>query len=115
MTPDKSTNRPLIGGILSILAGVLGGFGILNYWIGFGAEGSGFGKGDIPPFVPSIIFGLSLPALIIAIIAIAGGVFIIRRKPWRWALIGSVAAAASFLPLGVPALVLTLMSQDEFR
>ena len=115
MNNVKTTNRPLIGGILAVLSGALGGLGVLNYWIGFGAEGSGFGKGDIPPFVPSIIFGLSVPALIIAATAVVGGVFIMRRMKWRWAMIGTIAAAASFIPLGVPALVLVVMSQDEFK
>ena len=115
MNNVKTTNKPLIGGILTMLSGALGGLGILNYWIDFGAEGSGFGKGDIPPFVPSIIFELSVPALIIAVTAVVGGGFIMRRTKWRGALIGAVAAAASFIPLGVPALVLVLMSQDEFK
>ncbi|MEN8614061.1 hypothetical protein ABFB09_02080 [Dehalogenimonas sp. THU2] len=108
-------NRPGIGGILSILAGLIGGLGILNYWIGFGPEHSGFGKGDIPPFVPSIIFSLPIPALIIAAVSIIGGVFILKRRNYRWALIGGVTAAASFIPLGVPALVLIVMSEKEFN
>ncbi len=108
------TNRPLIGGILTILSGALGVLGILNYWIGFGAEGSGFGKGDIPPFVPSIIFSLPVPALIIALIAMAGGIFILSRRKWQWGMVGAVAAVLSFLPTGIPALILTGASKDEF-
>ena len=100
---------------MSIISGILGSFGILNYWIGFGPAGSGFGKGDIPPFVPSIIFSLPIPALIIALAAVIGGIFIIKRLEYRWALVGAIAAALSFVPLGVPAAVLTAMSPGEFE
>lgn len=111
----RITNRTLIGGTVAIFAGLIGGLGIFNYWFGFGPEHSGFGKGDIPPFVPSIIFSLPIPALIIAAVSIIGGIFILKRRNYRWALIGGVAAAASFIPLGVPALVLVVMSESEFR
>lgn len=110
----KSTSRPLISGILAIISGIIGGFGILNYWIGFGPEGSGFGKGDIPPFVPSIIFGLPLPALIIALGAIIGGIIIIKKQNYRLALGGTIAAALTFLPFGIAAAVLVALSGSEF-
>ena len=114
MKNTGKTNRPTIGGILAMLSGGLGALGILNYWIGFGPEGSGFGKGDIPPFVPSIIFSLPVPALIIAVIAVTGGIFILIRKKWRWGMIGAIAAVLSFLPTGIPALILTGASKEEF-
>ena len=70
----KKTTRPIIGGTLTILSGVLGLLGTANYAIGLGDMGSGFGKGDMPPFVPSIIFGMPIPATVIALLAILGGV-----------------------------------------
>jgi hypothetical protein len=110
----KKTKRPIIGGILTIFSGALGTLGIISYAIGLGDVGSGFGKGDMPPFVPSIIFGMPIPSLIIALLALVGGIFAIRRKRWRWSLTGSIAAALSLILLGIPAIVLIAISKDEF-
>jgi len=41
----NKTAKPRIGGILSIISGVLGLLGIISYSIGLGDAGSGFGKG----------------------------------------------------------------------
>ena len=110
----SKTRKPIIGGILSILCGVLGAVGIFSYAIGFGDPGSGIGKGDMPPFVPSIIFGMSIPAIVIALLAIVGGILAVRRKRWRWSLTGSIAAVLSLIILGIPAVVLIALSKDEF-
>ena len=111
----SKTRKPIIGGVLTICSGLLGLLGIASYSIGFGDAGSGIGKGDMPPFVPSIIFGMSIPAIIIALLALLGGILAIRRKQWRWALAGSIAAALSLIILGVPAIVLIAISKDEFE
>ena len=111
----SKTKRPVIGGILSIFSGFLGAVGIASYAIGFGDAGSGIGKGDMPPFVPSIIFGMSIPAIIIALLALIGGILAIRRKQWRWALTGSIAAALSLIIIGIPSVVLIALSKDEFK
>ena len=110
----SKTKKPIIGGILTIFSGLLGLSGILSYSIGFGDVGSGIAKGDMPPFVPSIIFGMSIPAIVIALLAIAGGILAVLRKQWRWSLAGSIAAALSLIILGVPAVVLIALSKDEF-
>ena len=108
------TKKPIIGGILTISSGLLGLLGIVNYAIGLGAAGSGFGKGDMPPFVPSIIFDMPIPATVIALLAIVGGILAILRKRWRWSLAGSIAAVLSLIILGIPALILVALSKDEF-
>ena len=100
---------------MTVLSGLLGLLGIASYAIGLGDVGSGFGKGDMPPFVPSIIFGLSIPAAVIALLAVVGGILAIRRKRWRWSLAGSVAAALSLILLGIPAVILIALSKDEFE
>ena len=69
----KKTNKPKIGGILTIISGTLASLGAVNYAIGFG-DISGLGRGDIPPFVPSIIFGVPTLSIIIGILALIGGV-----------------------------------------
>jgi len=110
----NKTHKPVIGGILILISGVFGLLGTVNYWIGIGEAGSGFGKGDIPPFVPSIIFGLPVPAFIIAILALVGGTLALFRKKWTWSLISAIAASLSFILLGIPALVLIALAKDEF-
>lgn len=104
----------MIGGILTIISGILASSGAINYAIGFG-DVRGLGKGDIPPFVPSIIFGVPILSIIIAILALIGGVLAMRRKKWGWSLAGSIAAALSFILLGIPAIILVALSKDEFR
>jgi len=110
----NKTAKPKIGGILTIFSGALGLSGIVSYTIGFGEPGSGFAKGDMPPFVPSIIFGMSIPAIAIALLAIIGGILAIKRKRWVWSLIGSIAAVLSLIILGIPAIILIALSKDEF-
>ena len=110
----SKTKKPIIGGILTILSGLLGLLGIFSYAVGFGEPGSGIGKGDMPPFVPSIIFGLPIPATLIALLSIAGGVFALRRRLWRWSLAGAIAAALSLILLGIPATILIALSRAEF-
>jgi hypothetical protein len=48
------------------------------------------------------------------LLAIAGGIFAIQRKRWGWALAGSIAAAINPLPLGIVAIVLVILSKNEF-
>jgi len=110
----SKTKKPIIGGILTVFSGLLGLLGTASYSIGLGAAGSGFGKGDMPPFVPSIIFGMSIPAVLIALLALVGGILAILRKRWRWSLAGSIAAVLSLIILGIPAVVLIALSKDEF-
>ena len=110
----SKTKKPIIGGILTIVSGLLGLLGTASYSIGLGNVGSGFGKGDMPPFVPSIIFGMPIPAVVIALLAIVGGILAILRKRWRWSLTGSIAAVLSLIILGIPAVVLIALSKDEF-
>ena len=109
----KRTRKPLIGGILTILSGALAIFGAMNYAVGFFDE-PGISKGDIPLFVPSIIFGVPLMSVVIGIVALAGGILAIRRKRWKWALAGAIAGALSFISLGIAAVALVAMSRDEF-
>ena len=109
----KKTSKPVTGGILTLLSAAMAIFGAMNYAVGY-IDKPGIGKGDIPPFVPSIIFGVPLMSIVIGVLAIAGGIFAIRRKSWKWALTGAIAGALSLLPLGIAAIVLVAMSRDEF-
>ena len=110
----KKSSKPVTGGILTLLSAALAIFGALNYAIGFFNQ-PGIGKGDIPPFVPSIIFGVPLISIVIGILAVVGGILAMRRKRWKWALTGAIAGALSLLPLGIAAIILIALSRDEFH
>ena len=111
---SKKTNKPMIGGILTIISGILASLGAINYAVGL-SDAGGISKGDIPPFVPSIIFGVPILSIIVGILALIGGVLAMRRRKWQWSLAGSIAAALSFILLGIPAVILITMSKDEFQ
>ncbi len=115
----EKTNKPTTAGILNIIAGALGLIWAISLFIGWGVT-SGVcvvpgGVGDIPEFVPGMILSWAIIALILAILAIVGGIYAILRKIWGLALAGSIAAILSFFPLGIPAIVFTAQSKDEFE
>ena len=107
----KRTRKPLIAGTLDIIIGiltliVLSIFAISPLIITPVQEG-------IIPYDLSLSF-IIIPAIIIASLAIIGGVFAIQRKNWKWALAGSIAAAINPIPLGIGAIILLALSRNEF-
>jgi hypothetical protein len=60
--------------------------------------------------VPVAVFFLTA-----GVVAVAGGVAAVRRSSWGWTIAGAVAALVCFLPLGVAAVVLTILAEPEFR
>jgi len=68
----KKSSKPVTGGILTLLSGALAIFGAMNYAVGY-INARSFGKGDIPPFVPSIIFGVPLMSIVVGVVALVGG------------------------------------------
>jgi len=105
----KKTSLPLIAGILNITIGVIILIMLLIFAI-------------IPAFLPvnighveaGMLLFLILPGFIIGVLALAGGIFAIRRKRWGWALAGSIATAINPLPLGIIAVILVVLSKKEF-
>ena len=112
---DKSW-LPTVAGVLDIIAGVFALVGCLA--IGFG----GFMVGNVPeaeefplPAVAALLNTLSFGYLIIGLLAIIGGIFALRKSRWGWALAGSIAATLAFPPLGIPAIVLTVLAERELH
>lgn len=115
----KQTWMPVAAGILDIicgsatlfvsgLLGVIGTIGsaVLNY----------FPVGIPPAVVAAIFLALAIPFTLLGILAIVGGIYALQRKKWGLALAGSIAA---FFPpkwiLGIAAIVLTVLSKEEFE
>jgi hypothetical protein len=108
----KKTWKPTVAGILGKLTGSI----ILSVLFIFGIgpmiiEPVGVGIFD---FNSSLLF-LIMPGIIISSLDIIGGIFAVRRRRWRWALAGSVSSAIGPTPLGIAAIVLLILSKNEFR
>ena len=58
---------------------------------------------------------MAVPLLIAEVLAILGGIYVLKRKKWGWALTGSIAAIFCSLVLGIAAIVLTMLSKNQFE
>jgi hypothetical protein len=119
MEPKSSSNAK-IAGILSIIAGVSALFGSLVLGA-IGVAGSavlGSAARHAPqglPLLPLLLFiPLSVLIFALGVIAIIGGVYGVRRDHFWVLVIGAAAAVFCFLPLGVAALVFTVLAEKEF-
>ena len=108
---------PLVAGILDVVAGVAAFFGAL--FVGFAAAmvSTEAGGPDEVPITIVVVFLISLALflLVIGALAIFGGAFTLRGGRWGWALTGAIAATVVCPPLGVPAVVLTILGESEIR
>ncbi len=113
----EKTWMPIVGGILSIIAGALGLLGglLATVVLSVYTYSSYFSNGtaNLPGAAIWIFF---TPYFIICILAIVGGIFSVRRRIWGLALAGAIAALLTFWlwPLGVAAIVLVSISKHEF-
>ncbi len=113
-------SKGTVAGVLDIFAGAMAlvGAAILA---GMGVIASGAiaaAPKDVGPLpaLPLVIFvPLAALVLVMAVLAIAGGIAALRRSSYTWAVVGAVAATLACLPLGAVALVVTILAEDEFR
>jgi hypothetical protein len=110
------SRKPRIAGIWLIVTGSLAVVFMLlaSFVIWTFSEGlaSGFGE---PQNIPlSIIWVVGLIGAIPGIIAIAAGFFSIKRRRWGFSLAGSICVTVYFNFLGIPALILLILSKPEF-
>jgi|AMFO01.1.fsa_nt_gi hypothetical protein len=114
------TSLATLAGVLDIAGGVLALVGGLVLLV-IGALGSTVlaTAPDTPlpvRWFPALLFGgLALLLFVAGIIALIGGSCALRRSGWGWALAGAVAALVAFFPLGIAAIVCTVMGEDEIR
>jgi hypothetical protein len=116
-----------VGGILSIISG---GIGILGFvlWIFLAIIIHVFlRRGSLPVYSPYanspeiisiaiwIYVVLGVFCGLLGIFAIIGGIFCLRRKIWGLALAGSIAGTVTFFPVGIPAVIYTVMSRPDFK
>jgi hypothetical protein len=108
-----TTWMPLTAGILDIICGAWGlFFSILLMFIGRIIVA----VAKLPPAIGPISAFMAIIFALLAILAIIGGVYALKRKIWGLALAGSIAALFSpyFWLLAITSIVLTAMSKKEF-
>ncbi len=104
------TWKPIVAGIWDIVCGILPpiymAYGIITSLLDENRQIYLFDWwGDI--VLPTIL-------LTLAILALVGGLYSLKRKRWGWALAGSIAALL-FYGIGIPALILVAISKKEFE
>lgn len=106
---------PTVAGILSIIAGVIG-LGLSGCAAVVGTLGGGvlamFGLG----YLGGIFAGLMAVPLILAVVAIVGGIYALKRTKWGLALAGSICALVGpWFLLGIAAIVFVVLGKNEFK
>ena len=118
---------PLVAGILDLLIGipalligiVLSLVGaMLPQWIAEAPELAGGLEG-----IPMEFFtGMGVVMSLLAVVAIVGGIFALRKRRWGLALAGSICAIFAGVPLylaglflGIPAVVFTALGKVHFK
>lgn len=97
----------LIGGFVCLLLGLIGG-GVLSATVPEHLQG--LAALPVALFVP-----LAVLQLIAGVLAIVGGYAALQGARWGLAVVGSVAALVCFFPLGIVAMILTALSESEFK
>jgi hypothetical protein len=105
----KPTAKPIAGGILGIIAGVLG------LVLGVILIAGGSATDYYWESVDWSAVGLGIAALVFGILAIIGSSFAVARKNFTISAIGGVCALLTMWPLGIPALILIVISHGEFQ
>lgn len=119
-TPSKDS-KPVVAGVLDLIVGVMaligsGVFAVIAVIISRTIAVSGQSEAEVLSALPlAVILPLALLGLVLAVIAIVGGVAALRRRRYGLAVAGAIAALVAFFPLGVPALILTVLAAKAFQ
>ena len=122
----EKTWKPVVAGVLNIVAGAFSILGFIGVIIGiivfvpfFLSVGPGpvpeFGHWLVPGFIETILLIAAVFLLIVGILPIVGGIYALQRKKWGLALAGSIVATIGSAPLGIAATVFTALSKGEFE
>ena len=115
------TSKATVAGVLDIVAGVSGLIGgvplLVLAFVGSGVLGT-LAEPELRPLA-AIPLALFLPLAVLCflsgVIAIAGGIAAFNRRRWGLAITGSIAAIFGFFPVGILAVVFTILAEPEFR
>ena len=115
------SNKATVAGILDITAGIFGFFGGIPLLIL--ALGGAAVLGMVPEpeanrlaFLPMALFlPLALLGFVSGFIAVIGGISAINRRRWGLSVAGAIAAIFGFFPVGIAAVIFTILAEPEFR
>ena len=117
----SETSKATVAGVLDIISGVMGLVGGIPLLV-LAVVGSGvlstIPDPEVRPLaiIPLALFlPLALLCFLSGIIAIAGGIAAFNRRRWGLAVAGSIAAVFGFFPVGIAAVVFTILAEPEFR
>ncbi|MGD9142930.1 MAG: hypothetical protein PVG61_03695 [Dehalococcoidia bacterium] len=110
------TAKPIVAGIFNIITGSLGllisfSLFLLVYVSDFDFENY---PGVFPEFITALAVFIASVALVLALLVLISGIYALERRYWGLSLAGSVVAALTGGALGIAALVLIVLSRDEF-
>jgi len=113
----------LVAGIFDLLIGIPALFtGIvaitLPQWI---TEAPDLAQ-ELNGIPPEFFTGMGMVMSLLAVVAIVGGIFALRKRRWGLALAGSICAIFAGVPLylaglglGIPAVVFTALGKEHFK
>lgn len=115
------TSKATVAGILDIVSGISGLVGsiplLVIALVGGGVLGT-LPDAEVRPLalIPLALFlPLAVLCFVSGVVAIVGGVAAFNRRRWGLALAGSIAAIFGFFPLGIAAVIFTILAEPEFR
>jgi len=113
--------KATVAGVLDVVAGISGLVGGIPL-LALALVGSGvltaLPEAELRALaiIPLALFlPLAILCFFSGLIAIAGGVAAMNRRRWGLALAGSIAAVFGFFPLGIAAVIFTILAEPEFR
>ena len=120
-TKPKSS-KPVVAGVLNIIAGALNLLGalclvyviiIMDRGASTWSSSAGLGPMEIE-IVRSVLIIVATFSIITGVLPLVGGIFAVQRRKWGLVLAGSIAAVFGSTILGIPALIFTALSREEF-
>ena len=102
----------LLGAIFILIFGWLGD-GIFNI-LWYGMVGTPLAP-ITQPVAQELQVIVSMPVIILSILAIIAGIYAIKGKYWRLALAGSICGTLLTWFLGLPAIIFTIISKNKFQ
>lgn len=115
------TQKATVAGVLDVVAGISGIVGgiplLVLALVGSGVVGS-VADPELKPLaiIPIALFlPLAILCFLGGLLAIAGGIAAFNRRRWGLAVAGSIAAVFGFFPLGIAAIIFTILAEPEFQ
>ncbi|HKZ48877.1 MAG TPA: zinc ribbon domain-containing protein [Thermoplasmata archaeon] len=114
----QPSQMPVIGGVLLLLAGILGFVGAAQVFV---ASGAGSYFGVFGPEIAGILAVCGLLLVIFSVFALLGGIMAVQRKMWGLALAGGILGLFAIGPfflsslLSLIGLIIIGISREDFE